>query len=240
MTGTPPGFKLPPSVTGGCKTPPGTRSAPRPWFRTALTVLLGLSSPPKGVRMFLTHFCCVGSCRERGWGWERSRARRVVVSWDCTGAAGLIRWCRAGPGAAQPPSAAMRQNLFRAPGGAAGTRGREGLVPVAAAWLTSLSLQGNCPQGWPGAVSPCAGGRGVCGCHRGDAASGRGVWFWLCCCLRVSPRCVRYRLSVRPSVHPPPEIREQRTDPAMSFPIPTSTDFSLCVLLVQRVPGQDA
>ena len=47
--------------------PPGTRSARRAQLCTAVTVLLGPRSPPKRGRIFLTHFCCPGSCRESGW-----------------------------------------------------------------------------------------------------------------------------------------------------------------------------
>lgn len=47
--------------------PPGTRSARCAWFCTAVTILLGPCLPPKRGKIFLTHFCCLGSCRESGW-----------------------------------------------------------------------------------------------------------------------------------------------------------------------------
>lgn len=47
--------------------PPGTRSAWCAWFCTAVTILLGPCLPPKRGKIFLTHFCCLGSCRESGW-----------------------------------------------------------------------------------------------------------------------------------------------------------------------------
>lgn len=47
--------------------PLGTRSARCAWFYTAVTILLGPCLPPKCGKIFLTHFCCLGSCRESGW-----------------------------------------------------------------------------------------------------------------------------------------------------------------------------